>query len=98
MNDEDLIKDMEQATRRLDDSLKVCRKIISSYRTSLARIAGKHEEDGARLFEWPDGTSDAHMRADATSPGDHTQDETGNIEQVSQTIKGGAPSACPGDS
>ena len=98
MNDEDLIKDMERATRRLDDSLKVCRKIISSYRMSLARIAGKHEKDGARLFEWADGTSDAQMRAGAISPDDRKKDETSNFEQVPQTIKGGAPQARRGDS
>lgn len=98
MNDEDLIKDMERATRRLDESLKVCRKIISSYRSSLARVAGKHGEDGARLFEWPDETSEAQMRADAIPPSGGAEQETSNSEGVSQTIKGGAPQACRGDS
>lgn len=58
MNDDDLIRDMERATRRLDDSLKVCRKIINSYRSSLTLAAGNSGDNGSALFEWPDSESE----------------------------------------
>lgn len=69
MNDEDLIRDMERATRRLDDSLKVCRKIISSYRSSLTRVAGESAVDGPALFDWPAGSRDlARTEEDIVAP------------------------------
>lgn len=48
MNDEDLIRDIEQAKRRLDASLKVCRRIIESYQSDLSRLA----QDSAAAFPW----------------------------------------------
>lgn len=78
MNDEDLIKDMERATRRLDDSLKVCRKIISSYRTSLASLAEKNAEEGKALFDWPAQRREAP--GDAAPSGDDVKSGAGTAQ------------------
>lgn len=92
MNDEDLIKDMERATRRLDDSLKVCRKIISSYRTSLASLAEKNAEEEKALFDWPDRRPEAPM--ESAPPGDDVKSEAGTAqprERPKETVSTARP-------